>query len=317
MNPHPSPTHDAAEILALSDRHLQSPDDEAVAASLTERSANRPWFGGVPAAGAGSVAVMAEFLRDYPTGSDTPLQVKPSSIEPPSAVLAFHRVFAKAQFHPLSVGEPDPRVPLYPGEPIVWRYEGTTPYPAVAPPSSDADERVRALATERWPHITAAYRRAAPLADLTLSDLCGTLVHPPTPPDAQWRPDHWIRAVQVAACLGIAHHRGDLPWRESAAAGALAALSLGPEDWVTEAACFALTASAWVDPHVRHDAGSAVAVRWLKAEKAAATRGVSILESLTRLVLACPWLDERVTERARDLLARIEDSTLSARLKIY
>lgn len=281
----PSTAADAAEILALSDRHLQSPHDEAVAAALTERSADRPWFGGVPAAGAGSVAVMAEFLRDYPTGSDTPLQVMPSSIEPPSAVLAFHSVFPKAQFHPSSIGEPDPRAPLYPGEPTVWRYEGTTPYPAVPPPSPDAAERVRALATGRWPHIAAAYRRAAPLADLTLSDLCGTLVHPPIPPDAQWRADHWIRAVQVTACLGIAHHRGDgdQPWRESSAAGALAALSLGPEDWVTEAACFALTASAWVDPDARHDAGSAVAVRWLKAEQAAATRGVSILESLTRL----------------------------------
>jgi hypothetical protein len=316
-NPNPSPAPDAAEILALSDRHLRSPDDEAVAASLTERSANRPWFGGVPTADAGTVAVMAEFLRDYPAGSDTPLQVTSSSIELPSAVLAFHIVFPKAQFHPSSIGEPDPRAPLYPGEPTVWRYEGTTPFPAVVPPSPDAAERVRVLATRHWPHIAAAYRRAAPLADLALSDLCGTLVHPPAPPDAHWRADHWIRAVQVMACLGIAHHRGDQPWRESAAAGALVGLSLGPEDWVTEAACFALVASAWVDPHVRPDAGSAVAVRWLKAEKAAATRGVSILESLTRLVLACPWLDERVTERAHDLLTRIDESTSSARPKIH
>lgn len=304
--PHPSPSHDAAEILALSDRLLQSPDDEAVAASLTERSAQRPWFGGVPVAGAGSVVVMEEFLRYYPAGSDTPLQVKSSSLESPSALLALHAVFPKAQFHPSSVGDPDPRAPLYPGEPTVWRYEGTTPYPAVAPPSPEAAERVRALAAERWPHIAAAYQRVAPLADVALPDLYGTLVHPPTPPDGQWRPDHWIRAVQVAACLGIAHHRDDRPWRESAGAAALVALSLGPEDWTTEAACFALVASAWVDPQVRYDVGAAVAVRWLKAERAAATRGVSILDSLTRLVLACPWLDERVTDRARDLLARMQ-----------
>ncbi len=298
--------HDAEAMLELSDRHILEPDDEAVAASLTERSSGRPWFGGVPTAGAASVKVMAEFLRDYPTGSDSPLQVASSSIEPPSAVLAFHTVFPKVRFHPpLSAGDPDPRAPLYPGKPVVWRYEGTTPSPAVAPPPLGTAERVGEMATEHWSHITAAYRRAAPLAEVALPDLCAVLVHPPVLP-AGWRPDHWIRAVQVMACLGIAHHRGDRSWRESAGAGILVGLSLGPEDWVVEAACFALVASAWVDPLARPDAGSAVAVRWLNAEKAAATRGVSILDSLTRLVLACPWLDKRVTDRARDLLVRIE-----------
>ncbi|WAL67702.1 hypothetical protein ORV05_07970 [Amycolatopsis cynarae] len=85
----------------------------------------------------------------------------------------------------------------------------------------------------------------------------------------------------------------------------LSELLFGPEDWVTEAAAFAMVASAWADPSLRRDVGATVAVRWFQAEKAARTRAVTILGSLTDLVLACPWLDDQVSDPAREWRARL------------
>jgi hypothetical protein len=82
----------------------------------------------------------------------------------------------------------------------------------------------------------------------------------------------------------------------------LTELCLGPEDWVTEAAAFAMVAAAGADPALRSDVGTAVAVRWIEATKASHTRPVTILESLTELVLACPWLDAHVTDSAAVVL---------------
>jgi hypothetical protein len=115
-------------------------------------------------------------LIRYPTGSDSPIQLVPSTIEPPSAQLAFHSVFPRAEFHPQGVEEPDARMRLYPGEGNgVWRYEGLLPRAVVAPPSREAAARVRALAVPVWPHILAVHQRAGGLADVPLDDLLGVL----------------------------------------------------------------------------------------------------------------------------------------------
>ncbi|WP_222426828.1 hypothetical protein, partial [Amycolatopsis rhizosphaerae] len=217
---------------------------------------------------------------------------------------AFHSVFPRAEFRPEGVDEPDPRERSYPGEGVVvWRYDGLLPHPAVAAPSPEVAARVGALAVPVWPHILAVHARAGALADVAVDDLLGVLVHPPQP--VQGRPDGWVRAVQVMACLGIAWHRLDQPWRGSERARILSELLFGPEDWVTEAAAFAMVASAWADPSLRRDVGTTVAVRWFQAEKAARTRAVTILGSLTDLVLACPWLDDRASNPARELRARL------------
>lgn len=304
---------DPAMVLALADRLREAPGDVTAATLLAERSRDRPWLGEIPAATEATVSALLEFLARYPTGSDSPIQLVLSTIEPPSARLAFTSVFPRAEFHPQAVEGPDIRERVYPGEGIaVWRYEGMLPRPAVAPPSAEAAARVRALAVRAWPHIPAVHQRARDLADVPLDDLLGVLVHPPAPPDERtgeprrWRPDVWVRAVQVMACLGIAWHRVDQPWRGSDRSRVLVELCLGPEDWVSEAAAFAMVASAWADPELRRDVGATLGFRWMRADQAGHTRAVSILGSLTELVLACPWLDERVAGLARDLLARIQ-----------
>lgn len=299
--------------LALADRLRESGDEQA-AALLAERSRGRTWLGGIPVATEAIVDVMLQFLQQYPEGSDSPIQLAPSTIEPPSALLAFHSVFPRAEFHPQAVEQPDIRVPLYPGEGMaVWRYEGLLPRPAVAPPSPQGAARVQALAVPVWPHIPAIHQRARELSDVPLDDLLGVLVHPPAQPDTRpgepgGPPDAWLRSVQVMACLGITWHQVDQPWRGSDRARVLSELCLGPEDWVTEAALFAMVAAAWMDPELRADVGATVGFRWFKAEEAAHTRAVTILGSLTELVLACPWLDPRITDRARDMQARLRQT---------
>ncbi|MFI5615356.1 hypothetical protein [Amycolatopsis sp. NPDC051903] len=145
---------------------------------------------------------------------------------------------------------------------------------------------------------------------MPLDDLLGVLVHPPAPPEEPrwWRPDVWVRAVQVMACLGISWHRLDQPWRGSERARVLSELCFGPEDWVTEAAAFAMVAAAWMDPQLRQDVGATVAVRWSQAEKASHRRAVTILSSLTELVLACPWLGDQVGDVARALRAHLRSA---------
>lgn len=311
---------DMSELLVLAERVAEAPQDDSAAGLLTRLCRGRAWLGGVPVAREALVDVMLQFLEQDPAGSESPLQLACSTIEPPSAILAFRMAFPRAEIRPQDVDEPDPREPLPPmgeGAAMVWRYEGTQARPAVAAPSVAAAERVRALAVPGWPHIPAVFDGAAELAEYSLPDLLGVLVHPPAPPEdgpagqPLWgRPDAWIRSVQAVACLGIAHHRRDQPWRGSRRAQTLLELLNGPEDWVTEAAAFALVASAWMDPTLRRDVGSSVAVRWFKAVEAARSRAVTILGSLTELVLACPWLGERVTGPARDLSIRLRQTEL-------
>lgn len=153
------------------------------------------------------------------------------------------------------MGDPDPRLPSHPGRVQVWRYQGLTAHPAVPPPSPEAAALIRDTASVTWPHIPAAYDHAVRLSGLAPDDLLGALVHPPLPADDEQgrflrdhRPELWIRAVQTFACLGLAHHRADQPWEGSERRDLLLDLLRGPEDWVNEAAAFAMVATAWVDP---------------------------------------------------------------------
>lgn len=313
-------TAEVARILAIADQLSEQPEGQQVSEVLTRRSRGIGWLAGITAANEAVIDVMRQLLRDSQDGaagpgSDSPIQLAASGIEPPSALLAFRSVFPRAEFHLQAVGVPDPRLPLYSGEGIlVWRYEGMRARPAVAPPSADAAEQVRALAVPEWPHIPAAFDRAVGLAGLPIADLLGVLVHPPAPPRGESgealrrRPDIWIRAVQTFACLGIAHHGTDQPWQGLERRRVLAELFYGPEDWVTEAAGFALVALAWVDPDLRREVGGLVSKRWMTGLEASRTREVSILGSLTHLVLACPWLEESVTGFAREMLTVIHQA---------
>jgi hypothetical protein len=308
---------DVTRLLAISDRLREGPEQDIASKALARRSVGRAWLGQVVGGTEAVLDVLYQMVQDDPerVGCDSPVQVAASAIEPPSALLAFRSVFPRAEFHVQSVGDPDPRLTLYPGEgTAVWRYNGMQARPAVVPPSPAAVERVRGLADSVWPHIPAAYERARGLAGIPVADLLGVLVHPPAPPagaagsEFRSRPDVWIRAVQTLACLGLAHHRIDQPWLGSERRQVMAELLYGPEDWVTEAAGFALVAAAWMDPDARREVGGHISKRWLTAVEASRTREVSIMGSLSHLILACPSVDRNVHDLARTVLAAIRQA---------
>lgn len=308
---------DAAHLLALADHLRTRPDHPYAATVLGRHSAWEPWLGVVAGAGEATVNVLHKILEspDAEESRGHAIELAASAIEPPSATLAFLMSFPNGAMSHQSVGDPDPREPTGPVERVVWRYEGMSARPAVPPPSPEAARLVRDTATAGWPHIPAVYDHAVRLSGLALDDLLGVLVHPPQPADDRAgrflraeRPELWVRAVQTFACLGLAHHRADEPWEGSVRRSVLLDLLNGPEDWVNESAAFALVANAWVDRSLREDIGLRVTERMLAAAKAYRTREVTILGSLCRLVLLCPWLDGTYTSLARDLLASVHRS---------
>lgn len=308
---------DPAHLLALTDHLRAHPDHPYAATVLARHSEWQPWLGAVAGATEATVNVLHQILEspEAAASRDQEIELAASMIEPPSATIAFLTAFPRGSLANRSVGDPDPRLPTRPGRVQVWRYEGLAARPAVAPPSAPAAGLVQDTASVSWPHLPAAYDHAVRLSGLGLDDLLGVLVHPPQPADDQQghflrdhRPELWIRAVQAFACLGIAHHRTDQPWNGSDRRAVLLDLLHGPEDWVNETAAFAMVATAWVDPDVRADVGLRITERMLDAAKAYQTREVTVLGSLCRLVLLCPWLDSTYTGLARDLLAAVQRS---------
>ncbi|SEG36453.1 hypothetical protein SAMN05216223_104543 [Actinacidiphila yanglinensis] len=305
---------DPAHLLALADHLRAHPDHSYATTVLARHSEWQPWLGVVAGATEATVNVLQQILRDPGTAADRGQQVQlvASMIEPPSAVLAFLMAFPGGRVSSRSVGDPDPREPVGAVGRTLWTYDGMVARPAVPAPSPDATRLVRDTAAASWPHIPAAYDHGVRLSGLPLDDLLGVMVHPPQPPDDEqgrylraYRPELWIRAVQTFACLGVAHHRADEPWPDSVRRSVLLDLLDGPEDWLAETAAFAMVATAWVDPSVREDVGLRVTERMLAAAKAYRTREVTVLGSLCRLVLLCPWLEATYTGLARDLLATI------------
>lgn len=305
---------DAAHLLALADHLRANPDHSYAATVLARHSEWRPWLGVVAGATEATVNVLHQLLRspDADAARGRQVQLTASMIEPPSAVLTFLMSFPNGEVAGRSVGDPDPREPVGAVGRTLWAYDGLIAHPAVPPPSPEAARLVRDTAAASWPHIPAAYDHGVRLSGLPLADLLGVMVHPPEPPDDEqgrylraYRPELWVRAVQTFACLGVAHHRTDEPWPRSLRRSVLLDLLDGPEDWLAETASFAMVATAWVDPSVREDVGLRVTERMLAAAKAYRTREVTVLGSLCRLVLLCPWLDATYTDLARDLLAAI------------
>lgn len=305
---------DPAHLLALADHLRTHPDHPYAATVLARHSEWEPWLGVVAQATEATVNVLHQMLES-PGAEGTrghEIQLATSAMEPPSAALAFLAAFPAGDLANQSAGHPDPREPVRPVTTQVWRYEGLRALPAVPPPSPRAAELLRDTASVNWPHIPAAYDHAVRLSGLTVADLLGVLVHPPAAPDDKQgrflrdhRPELWIRGVQSFACLGLAHHRTDQPWPDSDRRRILLDLLDGPEDWVCEAAAFALVATAWMQPEIRAEAGERVAARLVMAAQAWQTREVTVLASLCRLVLLCPWLEESWSRLAREMLAAV------------
>ncbi|MGC1213318.1 MAG: tetratricopeptide repeat protein [Micromonospora sp.] len=302
--------NDVAHLVALADFVRDHPDDSHEHGDLAECCRSRPWLGQVTPAGGPMLDALRQALADEGTAR---MAVRLEALEPPSAMRTVAAAVPGLDVElaeAAEVADPDPREPRRASTCQLWRYEGTTAAPTLPVPSAEAAERLRQLAHPAWPHPPAAYDAAVGLATVELADLLGLLVHPPEPPaTALGRvlsgqdPSLWVRCVQVWACLGLLHHRTDEPWTESTRRRVLVELVWGVEDWITEAALFALVTAAWVDPAVRDDVARVVAERLADVVAVARERRVPIATSLAHLALATPALDPATAALARDLIS--------------
>jgi hypothetical protein len=302
---------DALHLLELTDYHRAHPDHDYARYLVGHHVQRLPWLGRVTGGTEACVNVLRQLVeQDNLTVSG---EMSVSIIEPPSAIATLRLVIPDLHVDFLEVGDPDPRLPGADVDVAVWRYEDRDAVPAVEPPSAQASALVRDLATPNWPGPAALYDHAVALAGLPISDLLGTLAHPPVPQDTPWPgglamqiPDYWVRSAQTIACVGIAHHRADEPWEGSERRRILLALLHGPEDWVCEAAGMALVAVAWSFPEARGDVLEWLLNRLSQLLEVAEKRPVTVLGSMCNLVLACPWLEPKGRAFIADVLDRME-----------
>jgi hypothetical protein len=100
-------------------------------------------------------------------------------------------------------------------------------------------------------------------------------------------------------CLGILHHAVDEHWATSTRREVLVDLAFGVEDWVVDAALFALVTAAYREPVLRDEVRRLVRARLDAA--VAADRLVTIEESLADLMLVtpgCSLADRAVARKA-------------------
>ncbi len=247
-----------AHLVALADFQRDHPDDSHEHSDLTECCHDQPWLGRLPPASEVAMVALRQILSNDGPATDGVLRLR--GLEPPSAMRTLSMATPGLTVAVDEVAEPDIRRPRRESARSLWRYDDLAAVPALPAPSESAVERIRQLAQPAWPHLPALYDAAVGLATLELDDLLGLLVHPPAPPAsplgsvlAEHDPALWVRCVQVWACLGLLHHRTDEPWPISTRRQVLVDLLWGVEDWITEAALFALVTAAWVDPSVRSD----------------------------------------------------------------
>jgi tetratricopeptide (TPR) repeat protein len=305
---------DSRHLLALYEHLQRHPDHDYAEFLLRRRCSGTAWLGQADWATEAVINGVRQLIERFGAGYESTVEMQLSGLEPPSAGVAARFAAPALSITTSGVSVPDPRLAVRDVSTLVWRFDGTTPKPAVEAPSPRALALARDLATPRWSHPAALYDRALPLGELPVADLLGLLAYPPSPADAPWAngyaaqaPDVWVRAVQALACLGIAHHRPEQPWGGSARREVLLDLLDGPEDWVCEAAGMALVAVGWADSSVRDEAASRLVARLGLAVEAARTRPVSILASLCRLALACAWLGPGDAASLRGLLAQITE----------
>ncbi|MEV6210049.1 tetratricopeptide repeat protein [Kitasatospora sp. NPDC051914] len=305
-----------AHLVALADHHRAHPDHDYAPDLLAHLVRQQSWLGIVPGAREATVNVLHQCLESPTATRDSELEITASQLEPPSSRLAVRLAFPAADVVYGSIPEPDPRHPVRPVGTRVWTWNGTEPAPAVPAPSAEAAELLRDTAEIAWPAPPAAYDHAVRLAGLPLEDLLGALAHPPAPREDELgrallahQPELWVRAVQVFACLGIAHHRTDQPWAGSKRREVLLDLLYGADDWTVEAAGFALAAVGWTQPETRTDIAEHLHARLRHTAEAARRREVTILPSLCTLMLACPWADARALGLARTLAEGPADDT--------
>lgn len=286
---------DVAHLIALTDHLRANPGNEHAKTMLSRACRGRLWLGGVR----GGDDAVSDLLRQVLAGHSLAAggTARLTALESPSAMLTLERAIPGLTVRVADIPAPDIREPRREDGQRLWTYQGVQAHPAPPPPSPATVAAVCALAHHDWDHPPAAYDAAVVLAGVPLDELVSILAYPPTQrlsaptPDGPPDPGVWVRTVQVWACLGILHHGTDEQWQLSQRRQVLAGLAFGVEDWVSEAAIFALVTAAWLDPQVRPDVAGLVRDRLLDAIEVSRRRPVSIVWSLARLALLTPGLD--------------------------
>ncbi|MFR9777213.1 hypothetical protein ACL02O_14285 [Micromonospora sp. MS34] len=282
---------DAADLVAVQDDPHPCGTTDVVFALAGSK---RPWLNWVPMPSEAISNVANEIGGRRAQGEQLEVtELGLSAAEPASAVAAFRRVAGPVSIGIAEFPPPDIRTPVRPGRYAVWRYDGTEPVAAVPAPSDVAGRLLHEVAGEPWQSPLSGYVKAAPLGELALDDLLGLLAHLPAAPDTpRWQhlarstPTYWYRLMQPWVCLGILHHAKDEPWPTSTRREVLVDLAFGVEDWVADAALFALVTAAYREPELRAEVRQLVRARLDAA--VAAHRLVTIEESLAKLMLVTP-----------------------------
>ncbi|MGW5668480.1 hypothetical protein, partial [Micromonospora sp. NPDC003776] len=298
---------DVAELVAVQDDPHPCGMTDVVFALAGSK---RPWLNWVPMPSEAITNVGNEIGGRRAQGEQLEVsELGLSAAEPASAVTAFRRVAGPVHIGIAEFPAPDIRTPVRPGRYAIWRYDGTEPLPAVPAPSEAAVRLLHQVAGEPWQSPLSGYVKAAPLGELALADLLGLLAHLPGPPDApRWQhlarstPTYWYRLMQPWVCLGILHHAKDQPWPTSTRREVLVDLAFGVEDWVADAALFALVTAAYREPELRAEVRQLVRARLDAA--VAANRLVTIEESLAKLMLVTPGCHPDDRALAAAVLAR-------------
>lgn len=297
---------DLSHLVALADFVRDHPDDSHEHGDLAQCCRGRPWLGQLTPAGGPLVDALRQAVVDDDNGLGSAVRL--TAAPPPSAVRTATSVAPGLRIEVSGAPDPDPREPRRASAQRLWHYADTVPTPALPAPSAAAVERIGQVAHPAWPHPPAAYDAAVGLAGLDVADLLGLLVHPGSagqrggPTAGRPRPvGLGTRRAGVGLPGAAAPPDRRAVGGQHPAPGA-AGPGLGVEDWVTEAALFALVTAAWVDPAVRPDVARVVAERLADAVAVARVRPVPIAVSLAHLALASPALDPATTALATELL---------------
>ena len=140
-----------------------------------------------------------------------------------------------------NIQTPDPRVPKAQINTLLWTYDGTTALPNAMQPSPEVHSAVGTLANdaynvEMW--APKAQELAAQLGTEAVHQIIGSMVYPPPLPDADMDPLFWVQKCQIAAALIIGYL--DDGWGGSIRKQVLWELTIGPVDWVVDAAIITL-----------------------------------------------------------------------------
>lgn len=299
---------DANHLVALVDFTREFPIDSHEHSDLEDSCHGQYWLG-MPA---GPTEACVNVLRQIPREDRSHgISLSLSALEVPSALAVLRRECPGLTVDIAGSPPADMVNPLRPGREL-WRYDGMSASPAVPPPSPASVELLTGVTVPGWPHPVAAYDHAMPLGQLPAGELLSLLVHPPARPAgyANLPECWWERSAQVFACLGILHCQelaSGTPGDTRAQRALLTEIAYGVEDWTVEAALFALTVSAWLDPAVRDEVRDLVGRRFVTAVEASRHRVVTILSSLAALVRIVPGMVPEVTALAQEVLRRDEE----------